>query len=150
MNHLYTIGYEGAQIEDFVETLKLVNVDVLLDVRDLPISRRRGFAKTALRQALEGRGIVYRHEKSLGSPKPIRDELKRGWDYETFFRRYDAHLNEQQPLLERLVDELAGGVALMCYERNQAQCHRSAVATALAELAAVEPIHLRVKGTATQ
>ena len=146
MNRIYTIGYEGASIEDFVATLELMKVDLLLDVRELPISRRRGFAKRALSQALAEAGISYRHEKRLGSPKPIRDRLKKDRNYEIFFRDYGQHLREQSPLVEGLAQELTGTVALMCFERDHNECHRKAVADALAALTDTKPTHLGVQG----
>lgn len=145
MNRLYTIGYEGAALHDFIETLSVNNVNVLVDVRERPTSRRRGFARTALRQALALAGIGYRHERALGCPKPIRDDLKRDRNYETFFRRYAGHLAENDGLLDELSESLKGNVALLCYERDPAQCHRRAVAAALAQRTGIEPIHLGVQ-----
>ena len=52
MKKLFTIGYEGAALDDFMRTLKTAKVDVLLDVRELPMSRRKGFSKTVLGGAL--------------------------------------------------------------------------------------------------
>jgi hypothetical protein len=45
---LATIGYEGADVDDFVATLRSAGIRRLIDVRELAISRRRGFAKRAL------------------------------------------------------------------------------------------------------
>jgi uncharacterized protein (DUF488 family) len=45
MTTLYTIGYEGTDIDRFVATLKAVGVQLLADVRALPLSRKRGFSK---------------------------------------------------------------------------------------------------------
>ena len=57
MTELATIGYEGSAIEDFIATLKLANIEILLDVREIPLSRKKGFSKNAL--ALEiGRAHV--------------------------------------------------------------------------------------------
>lgn len=36
MRGIFTIGYEGARIEDFVATLRSVGVETVLDVRELP------------------------------------------------------------------------------------------------------------------
>lgn len=146
MRGLFTIGYEGADIDDFVATLSVMGVDVLLDIRELPISRRRGFAKRALSEAVGEVGIGYRHEKQLGSPKPIRDELKKGGDYDRFFRAYTEHLDGHRDLLEQLANDLCGNVALLCYERNHNECHRSVVADALAQMTGCKPVHLGVQG----
>jgi uncharacterized protein (DUF488 family) len=144
MKKLFTIGYEGAALDDFVHTLQSAKIDVLLDVRELPISRRKGFSKTALSNALTVAGIDYRHEKQLGSPRTIRHRLREDGNYPRFFREFDRHLNEQGALLTLLVDELKGNVALMCYERDHEACHRRSVADALADLLGKTPIHLGV------
>lgn len=144
MKKLFTIGYEGAALDDFMRALKTAKIDVLLDVRELPISRRKGFSKTALGGALTQAGIVYRHEKQLGSPRTIRHQLREDGNYSRFFRKFNQHLIEQLTLLETLAEELKGNVALMCYEKNHEECHRLSVADALAELLGKTPIHLGV------
>lgn len=144
MKKLFTIGYEGATLDDFMRALKVAKIDVLLDVRELPISRRKGFSKTALGSALTEAGIRYRHEKQLGSPKTIRHRLREDGNYPRFFRDFDRHLIEQSALLETLAEELKGNVALMCYEKDHEECHRRSVANALAELLGKTPIHLGV------
>ena len=144
MKKLFTIGYEGAALDDFVLTLKTAKINVLLDVRELPISRRKGFSKTALGSALTEAGIIYRHEKQLGSPKTIRHKLREDGNYPRFFRAFDQHLNKQFALLETLAAELKGNVALMCYEKDHEECHRRSVAHALAGLLDKTPIHLGV------
>lgn len=145
MNKLYTIGYEGADLADFLATLKRAKMNVLLDVRELPISRRKGFSKTALKQALAEVGIDYRHEKQLGSPKAVRHQLREDWDYRRFFRAYDKHLSQQMELLALLADEVQGNVALMCYEKDHTTCHRAAVVNELARMLDLEPVHLSVE-----
>lgn len=144
MKKLFTIGYEGAALNDFMRALKLARIDILLDVRELPISRRKGFSKTALGGALTEAGIDYRHEKQLGSPKTIRHQLREDGDYKRFFRDFERHLTGQSGLLETLAEELKGNVALMCYEKDHAECHRHSVANALAELLGKTPVHLGV------
>jgi uncharacterized protein (DUF488 family) len=145
MKKLCTIGYEGANLSDFIETLKLLKVDVLLDVRELPISRRKGFSKNALKEALSGAGISYHHEKLLGSPKSIRHELRETWDYQHFFREFDKHLSKQASLVEQLAEELSGHIALLCFERNHKECHRTPVAEKLAEISGIELRHIGVQ-----
>jgi len=141
---LFTLGYEGAELSDFLNVLKQQEIDLLLDVRELPLSRRKGFSKNALREALEGCGIDYRHERRLGSPKTLRHRLYADGDYKIFFRDFGNHLKGQQDLLETLAEELTGNVVLVCYEKDYRTCHRSAVADALAELTDVAPTHLEV------
>ncbi|QJX02842.1 DUF488 domain-containing protein [Alcanivorax sp. IO_7] len=65
---LHTAGYEGVDIETFVGRLLDAGVDQVIDVRQYPISRKRGFSKTALSKCLAGAGIDYCHLRELGCP----------------------------------------------------------------------------------
>lgn len=144
---LYTIGYEGALLADFVATLKLTGVSHLIDVRELPISRRKGFAKTALSDALMAAGIEYVHLKGLGDPKEGREAAKAG-DMATFKRVFSNHMKSKPALhdLERAQQIVQnGGACLMCYERNPVDCHRSIVAKKISDLDEVVVAHLGVR-----
>jgi len=145
MKQLFTIGYEGVMLEDFLVTLDKANIDVLLDVRELPMSRRKGFSKTALTEALAECDIDYRHEKQLGSPKTIRHKLREDSNYKAFFRAFNRHLQKQNGILLELIEELSGNVALMCYEKDHTLCHRVSVVDALSEILGLTPTHLEVK-----
>ena len=141
---LFTIGYEGAELADFIATLKRAGVTTLLDVRELPLSRKKGFSKRALEQAVSSFGIAYRHERDLGSPKPIRERLHSDGDYEHFFESFSTYLRQQRPLLKELAGSLDGKVALMCFERDPTTCHRSVVARQLELLTGLKTKHLGV------
>lgn len=141
---IVTIGYEGASLEDFVATLRRGRVSHLLDIRELPISRRRGFSKTALADTLAAAGITYTHERALGSPRELRHQLRNDGNLERFFVDFREYLATRQALVKALADTLTGTVALLCYERNPAQCHRSVVAAALARRTRTTPVHLTV------
>jgi uncharacterized protein (DUF488 family) len=132
LTHVSTIGYEGASVEELVTILKAAKTTLLLDVRELPISRKRGFAKTALRDALAKAGIAYRHERALGSPKAVRHRLREDGDVARYWKDFHAHLAMQHSLLDELATTLTGRVTLLCYERDPKECHRSAVAAELA------------------
>jgi uncharacterized protein (DUF488 family) len=142
IERLVTIGYEGASVEDFLGALQSAGVTTLLDVREFAGSRRKGFAKTALRANLAGAGIGYRHERALGSPRDVRHRLREGGRYEEFFRDFDRYLATREPLLQELSRDLSGTVALLCYERDHQQCHRRSVAAALGRLTGLVPEHL--------
>lgn len=144
MNKLMTIGYEKAELNDFIATLQAARVNTLLDVREIPISRRKGFSKTALGLAVRAAGIEYRHERDLGSPKPIRNELHDTGDYARFFNAFTKYLKTQRSLLQDLTSDLDGGVALMCFERDASTCHRSIVARHLELLTGLTTRHLEV------
>lgn len=148
LKKIVTIGYEAADFSDFLATLDALGVDTLLDIRELPMSRRRGFAKTALREGLATVGIDYRHEPRLGSPKAIRHQLRDDGDYKKFFRDFDRYLGKQGDLLDTLAEELSGTVALLCYERDHTTCHRRSVADALSKITGIKPKHQGVHGHA--
>ncbi|MEO6152690.1 MAG: DUF488 domain-containing protein, partial [Croceibacterium sp.] len=65
---ILTIGYEQATQGAVVATLLDAGVEVLADIRYLPLSRRPGFSKSSLKAAVEEAGIAYRHFKHLGTP----------------------------------------------------------------------------------
>jgi uncharacterized protein (DUF488 family) len=144
MNRLLTVGYEKTSLEDFIAALKAAGVTTLLDVREIPISRRKGFSKSVLRDAVTSAGIEYRHERDLGSPKPIRAQLHADGDYSRFFASFTNYLKSQRPLLKSLVAELEGRVALMCFERDATTCHRSIVARHFEQLTGLTTNHIEV------
>lgn len=143
MDALSTIGYEGAALEAFLATLQGQGADLLLDVRQAPVSRRREFSKKPLNAALTEAGIGYRHQGRLGAPKPLRERLKQGaCSADEFFAAYAEHLAGQQQLLDALAAEPCGHLVLMCYERDVRECHRSVVARALEERTGLTAHHL--------
>jgi uncharacterized protein (DUF488 family) len=106
---------------------------VLADVRELPLSRRRGFSKTALAGAVEAAGIEYRHLRALGNPKPVRDAWK-GGDAGAGVAGYRLHLAGAGADVAALAERVAaGGVCLLCVEHDPASCHRRLLADALRE-----------------
>jgi uncharacterized protein (DUF488 family) len=131
---LFTIGYERRSPDELVRELTEAGVTLLADVRELPLSRRRGFSKTALAAVLADAGIEYVHERALGNPKAYRDAWK-GGDAEAGRAGYLAHLasgsSEAVDALARRVAE--GGVCLLCVEHDAADCHRTLLAAALGE-----------------
>jgi uncharacterized protein (DUF488 family) len=139
---LATIGYEGATLEAFVHTLREAGTKLVLDVRELPSSRRKGFSKTALSKALEAEGIGYRHERALGTPREMRHRYREHGDRERYFAQFRKYLATHEALLDQIAAGLTGSEALMCYERNPAECHRSIVAEALAARSGAAIAHL--------
>ena len=130
---LYTIGYEGRTVEDFVEDLQLANVEVLVDVRELPHSRRPGFSKSKLSEQVSGAGVEYMHLRSLGSPRDSRRRLRESGDFNTFSREYTNHLQTNGEDVYALLELINSGrrAAIMCFERDHTQCHRSLLVSVL-------------------
>ncbi len=130
---LASIGYEQFRdSRDFVRQLLAAGVERLIDVRELPISRRRGYAKTMLRETMEQADIEYVHMRALGNPKPYRDLYKSG-RHRQGREKYRQHLLEnQRGALVELVQLLQGKrSALMCVEHDPAVCHRTVIVEAL-------------------
>lgn len=131
---ILTIGYEGRKIDDFVDCLKLSDISRLIDVREIPLSRKKGFSKTALRERLEKENIEYVHLKALGSPSLIRNKLKSDWDYNYFFKAYLEYLSQNMGVVKEVYEFLSDGInCFMCFERSPEKCHRSAVANKIKE-----------------
>ena len=142
-----TIGYERATLADFIATLKLSEIDVLVDIRDRAQSRRPGFSKTALSNALDEAGIGYLHFRELGDPKEGREAARRG-DYDRF-RSIFAGVMETDRAKEAIskLEVLASHkrICLMCFERDQSTCHRKIVSDHLEELLMTKTQHLGVR-----
>jgi uncharacterized protein (DUF488 family) len=127
---LYTIGYEGSSVEDFIDTLLDVEIDHVVDVRDIPLSRKPGFSKTALSERLASAGIAYTHLRALGDPPEGRAAMRAG-DRDKFLRVFAERLAtmEAQSALRDLLQIAEGQSAvLLCFERDPKECHRSIVA----------------------
>lgn len=124
---IVSVGYEGHNIENFVEMLRLNEVNTVVDVRLYPISRKKGFSKTALSQALAEAGIGYRHERDLGNPKQNRDPFRQG--LQSARKHYLEHIQNGASEVYNDVIGLAHEtlIALLCYEREHHQCHRSCI-----------------------
>ncbi len=130
---LWTIGYEQATQDAVLGALREAEVELLADVRQLPLSRRPGFSKSALRAGAEAVGIAYRHYRALGTPPDGRAAAKRGNDAE-LARIYAGQLELPEAIaaaaeLRSLAQEQR--VALLCYERAPEHCHRRLLAEAM-------------------
>jgi uncharacterized protein (DUF488 family) len=135
MTELFTIGYEGADPERFIGTLRDAGVTLVADIRAVALSRKKGFSKNALRTALESEEIGYRHFIELGTPKAGRDAARAG-DKATLQRIYCDEVLASEPAreaMDALVDlARRQPVCLLCFERDPAFCHRRLLAERLA------------------
>jgi uncharacterized protein (DUF488 family) len=123
-----TVGYEGRTLDELVKLLVSKRVQVLVDVRENAVSRKPGFSKRRLAEALEGAGIDYRHEARLGNPKDNRDAFRNG-HVALGKRRYLAHLDNGSRVAFDEIVELAmtRRVALLCFEHDEVRCHRACI-----------------------
>ncbi|MFN3946284.1 MAG: DUF488 family protein [Allosphingosinicella sp.] len=124
---VFTIGYESATQAELIEALRSAGVARVIDVRAVPNSRRPGFSKNALRGGLADAGIDYVHLRALGTPADGRAAARRG-DSAALDRIYAEQLETMEAVVEaERMRELAAEApsALLCYERDPEQCHRS-------------------------
>ena len=132
---IFTIGYEGTTMAEFLAALKSAGVERVIDVRALPLSRRPGFSKSSLAASLLEAGIGYVHLKALGTPKRGRDAAKKG-DRATLEEVYAGQLElpEAQAEAAQMRDLAAEKPsALLCYERDPSHCHRTLLLAAEGE-----------------
>jgi uncharacterized protein (DUF488 family) len=133
MIELMTIGYEGLSPKEFLAILNRCNVETLIDVRELPLSRKKGFSKSALSQEASQRGVGYRHLATLGCPKPIRHEYRETGDWEKYTDRFLKYLATQELVLSELAEIIQQSrCCLLCFEEDYNFCHRKYVAEAMA------------------
>ncbi|TMR99624.1 DUF488 family protein [Nonomuraea basaltis] len=131
------VGYEGCDLDGFIRRLHREHVTLLIDVRLNPISRKRGFSKTAFSAALADAGIGYEHMRELGNPKwnragfagsPVELGTSRGI-YAQSLGGEDA-----RECLERIARAARQErVAVMCFEADEHRCHRDLVLEAVRE-----------------
>jgi uncharacterized protein (DUF488 family) len=143
---VFTIGYEGLDAAAFIALLAGYGIETVVDVRELPLSRKPGFSKQALRHALGLAGLQYVHIGALGCPKPVREGYRRDGDWERYTEGFMQHLGEQQAALAELADlAQTSNCALLCYESDFNFCHRSMVAEAVRARYGAEVEHIRAE-----
>jgi len=140
---LYTFGYEGLNLDTFIDRLKEAGVRQLVDVREYPLSRKKGFSKNALSAALVAHGIEYLSMTALGCPKAIRQRFKLGGDWSNYERSFCRYLKTQASAVRELALAAKRKTAcLLCFEADYNRCHRSLVARAAVACGAPQLVHL--------
>lgn len=125
----FTAGYEGVAVENFVHRLRAEAIACVIDVRELPLSRKRGFSKHQLRAHLAEAGIRYENYPQLGAPPALRHRYRAGGSRAEFARGFAALLPQRREAIARLLEQSrAERICLLCFERDPAACHRSIVA----------------------
>ena len=133
---IFTLGYEGRKLEELINVLKNHKIEQLIDVRELALSRKNGFAKSALKEALNQNGIIYKHFSELGSPRDLRHKLWNEGNYPEFFKEYSEWLSK--PEAQEYLTDLEGlahvrTTVIMCFEKDVNKCHRSIIKSRLIE-----------------
>ena len=132
---IYSVGYEGFDVEALAARLASSQVSIVVDVRLNPSSRKRGFSKKSLSAALADVGVDYEHVPELGNPVDNRDSFRRG-DGEEGRRRMRTLLeNGSRGAVERLAERArTGRIAVLCVERERSRCHRHVITDFVQEI----------------
>lgn len=132
---IVTIGYEKRSPDDLMARLGDAGVDVLVDVRERPTSRRVEYRAGAIRALCLRSGITYQGWSQLGSTAAQRDALHETGDIEGFLRNFRTYATENlMPAIGKLaVVARQHHIALLCYERDHDECHRMVLADLLAD-----------------
>ncbi|MCE7056885.1 DUF488 domain-containing protein [Algoriphagus sp. AGSA1] len=134
---LFTIGYEGISLEEYLNRLIRNDVKVLVDVRNNPKSMKFGFSQSTLRRYCESLGIGYVHFPEVGIVSEKRQTLESQADYDRLFEGYKSTTlkstgTTQQKILNLL--KLKQRIALTCFEAEICQCHRKHLAESITSL----------------
>lgn len=130
---IYTIGYEGVTQPELIATLRAAGVELLADVRAVPLSRRPGFSKNILASGLRAAGIDYVGLKALGTPPAGREAARRG-DHARLATIYAGQLELPEAMVQGAQLREAARerpTALLCFERDPNGCHRSLLVDAV-------------------
>ena len=142
MSHtVFTVGYEGRTIDEVIGALSGSGVELLVDVRYRAQSRKSGFSKTKMSEALAAQNIEYEHRRDLGTPPEMMKQRRETGGYE--LEEYAKYLDKNISALNEAVSDFGNRrVALLCYEKNAEECHRSVVASRWAELTGADVRHI--------
>ena len=131
----YTVGYGGKDMGSFVSLLEANGIDVVVDVREYPMSRKKGFSKKALSFILDECGIEYWHFRELGSPKELRKKFYQDGDFDYFKEQFKARFPDRRDTLKDLLKQTATkNLCLMCFEADWEGCHRGLIAEEIISL----------------
>lgn len=130
-NTIWTIGHSTRSLEDFLALLYSFKIEVLVDIRNYPGSKRYPhFNKDALEVSLPANGVEYIHLKELGGRrKPVANSINTAWRNEAF-RGYADYMQTAE--FKKAIQKLEGiarkqFTAYMCSEAVWWSCHRALV-----------------------
>lgn len=139
----FTVGYQSHNIRTLLAVLTENKINVLVDVRQNPVSRKSGFSKRHLEQKAVRSGIEYLHLPCLGTPPRIRKFYSTTGDTKRTLQKYQEHLRTRRSCLQSLVRIASSKqICLMCLEADHNSCHRSVIAQELMEMTGWQAIHL--------
>ena len=141
---IYTVGYEGLDIDSFLSLLAENDIETVVDVREMPLSRKPGFSKKSLASVLNLSGREYVHMVDLGCPKPVRDRYREDGNWKRYTEGFLKHIKTQDDAIAELSALAASAnCALLCYEADSNFCHRSMVASAVKDYCGARVTHIK-------
>ncbi|MBW8078010.1 MAG: DUF488 family protein [Gallionella sp.] len=147
---VFTIGYEGLDIDAFMSLLAKHGIETVVDIRELPLSRKPGFSKKALASVLNLSGLEYVHMVDLGCPKPVRDRYREDGNWKHYTDGFLKHLKTQEKAIAELSELVSSSnCALLCYEADFKFCHRSMVADAVRVHCGADAKHISIADART-
>jgi len=128
---IWTIGHSTLSIDEFIRRLRSFQIEVLVDVRSYPGSRRYPhFNRENLHSSLAAAGIEYVHLPELGGRRRARpDSINMSWRNESF-RGYADYMETRdfEMGISKLLDiATQRPAAIMCAESLWWRCHRSLI-----------------------
>jgi hypothetical protein len=141
---VYTMGYEGLHVDDFLNRLLEAGMRCIIDVRRNPLSRKYGYHGRTLERLSRLVSIDYLHAPELGIASEQRRHLESETDYDELFCWYSRQLEERLAVpVQRVAEQLAEVPSvLVCQEANPASCHRSVLANRVSTITGYEVVHL--------
>ncbi len=125
----FTIGYEGKDIDQFLNALVSNHIELLIDIRRNPFSMNFIYIKDALMRKLKDVGIEYLHIPELGIESEERKNLNTKADYDELFAKYRQTLPIKEVYINRIIElGTTKRIALLCFEADCNFCHRGEVA----------------------
>ncbi len=133
MNDIFTIGYGGREMDEFIALLNRYEIDTLVDVRSQPYSRfAPDFNKERLSVILKRGGVDY---KFMGDSLGGRPDDSECYTYSPQRKKMllDARKCETRDFYQRGISQLKRAlstgrrIALMCSELEPHDCHRGYV-----------------------
>ena len=141
---IYTVGYEGLDIDSFLSLLADNDIETVVDVREMPLSRKPGFSTKSLASVLNLSGREYVHMVDLGCPKLVRDRYREDGNWKRYTEGFMKHLKTQDDAIAELSALAAtSNCALLCYEADSNFCHRSMVASAVKDYCGARVTHIK-------
>lgn len=142
---IYSLGYEGVTVDEYLNTLVQKDIKTVIDVRKNPVSMKYGFSKKTLENALTQLDINYLHIPELGIESKDRQDLSSIESYNDLFDTYEKDvLIHSDVYIKKIVDEFKDQkrIVLTCFEKDYHYCHRSRICNLIENQYGVSIKHL--------